>query len=193
MSDVEERKAALRRAARDARRSVDEDDRRFASARIVARLIALRELARADTVALFAPTEEEPDLAEFAAALAARGVRTVWPRVVGDGLELATGALAPGFRGIGEPDGAAVDPRLVDALLVPGVAFDPHGARLGRGGGHYDRLLAAVDPEALRVGVAFACQVVPAIPHEAHDRGVDLVVTERSVHRRGRVPDDEPA
>lgn len=196
MDDVEDRKAALRRSARDARRALDDEDRRIAAATIVARLVALRELARAGTVALYAATDEEPDLTELVGALLARGVRPLWPRVAGEGLELAeatTATLAPGFRGIAEPTGPAVDPRLVDAVLVPGLAFDPHGARLGRGGGHYDRLLAAVDDSALRVGVAFACQVVPAVPREPHDLGVDVVVTERSIHRNGRRLRDAPA
>lgn len=196
MDDVEDRKAALRRTARDARRALDDDARRIASATIVARLLALRELARAGTVALYAATDEEPDLAGLVGALAARGVRTLWPRVVGADLELAEASverLLPGFRGIAEPVGPAVDPRRVDAVLVPGLAFDPHGARLGRGGGHYDRLLAAVDDSALRVGVAFACQVVPSVPRGPHDLPVDVVVTERSVHRHGGRTEDAPA
>jgi 5-formyltetrahydrofolate cyclo-ligase len=196
MDDVEERKAALRRATRDARRSLTVEDRRIASATIVARLIALRELARAGTVALYAATDEEPDQSELAGALSARGVRLVWPRVVGDGLELAPadpGDLRPGFRGLLEPPGPAVDPRDVEALVVPGLAFDPHGARLGRGGGHYDRLLAAVGEDALAVGVAFSCQVVPAIPRGPHDLPVDVVVTDRSVHRRPVRTEDAPA
>lgn len=196
MDEVEDRKAALRRSARDARSSLDDEDRRIASATIVARLLALRELARAGTVAVYAATDDEPDLGELVGALAARGVRTLWPRVVGAGLELAQAGptqLRPGFRGISEPEGPAVDPHVVDALLVPGLAFDPHGARLGRGGGHYDRLLAAVDGSALRVGVAFACQVVPSVPRAPHDLGVDLVVTERSVHRGGARIEDAPA
>ena len=196
VDDVEDRKAALRRSARDARRALDDEDRRIASATIVARLLALRELARAGTVALYAATDEEPDLDGLVGALAARGVRTLWPRVVGSDLELAEASaerLLPGFHGIAEPVGPAVDPRLVDAVVVPGLAFDPHGARLGRGGGHYDRLLATVDGSALRVGVAFACQVVPSVPRGPHDLPVDVVVTERSVHRHGARIEDAPA
>lgn len=196
MDDVEDRKAALRRSARDARRALDDEDRRIASATIVARLVALRELTRAGTVALYAATDEEPDLTDLVSAFAARGVRTLWPRVIGEGLELAEAGrdgLRAGHRGIAEPTGPAVGAHEVDALIVPGLAFDPHGARLGRGGGHYDRLLALVDHAALRVGVAFACQVVPAVPRAAHDLAVDVVVTDRSVHRGGSRAEDAPA
>ena len=185
--DVEERKGALRATARRARRALTADERRVASTTIAARLAALRDLTRAGTVAVFAATDEEPDLTALVAVLRARDVRVLLPRVVGDDLELAelpggADGLVPGYRGLLEPTGARVDEAGVDAVVVPGLAFDPHGGRLGRGGGHYDRLLARVPESAVRVGVCFACQVVPRVPRQRHDRGVDVLVTERSVH-----------
>jgi 5-formyltetrahydrofolate cyclo-ligase len=76
-----------------------------------------------------------------------------------------------------------VDPAVVDAAVLPGVAFDPRGGRLGAGGGHYDRLLARLPTETTRIGVGFACQLVPHVPTEPHDQRVEVVVTEASVHR----------
>jgi 5-formyltetrahydrofolate cyclo-ligase len=193
----DERKAALRASARVARRALSAAQRRTASATIVARLAALRDLAAAGTVAVFAATDEEPDLTDLVALLRARAVRPLLPRVVGDDLEVAEfvdgpDGSAPGFRGLLEPTGARVDEREVEAVLVPGVAFDPTGARLGRGGGHYDRLLARLPDACVRIGVCFACQVVPSVPRLEHDRGVDAIITERSVHRPVRTRDLPP-
>ena len=74
----------------------------------------------------------------------------------------------------------AVDFALADLILVPGLAFTKDGARLGRGGGYYDRLLANCPPRTRRIGVCFAAQIVPAFPIEPHDQRVDRVITESS-------------
>ena len=73
-----------------------------------------------------------------------------------------------------------VDPALVDLILVPGLAFTRDGARLGRGGGYYDRLLANCPPRTRRIGVCFAAQIVATLPVEAHDQCVERVITESS-------------
>ena len=133
---------------------------------------------------------EEVDLATLVAPLHERGARTLFPRVRDERLELVAATdlrtLQLGHRGVREPAGRAVDPGVVDIAIVPGVAFDPRGGRLGGGGGHYDRLLASLAPAAVRIGVAFSCQLVPHLPQEPHDQPVHLVVTERSVHRAAR-------
>ena len=119
-----------------------------------------------------------------------------YPRVDGDALEIVVVDdpvdLVPGHRGILEPVGPAVAPTTVDAVVVPGVAFDLDGGRLGRGGGHYDRLLATLDDDTTRIGVAFSSQVVPVVPSDEHDQPVDIVVTEHAVHQTGarRTPRD---
>ena len=73
----------------------------------------------------------------------------------------------------------------IDLLVVPGLAFNRHGHRLGQGGGFYDRLLSSDEWGGVSCGVAYACQVVPTIPVQAHDRSVDLVVTDHAVARDG--------
>ncbi len=183
-----DRKPALRRTALDARRRLDPAERAAASARITTRLRDLPLLRRVGVVAVYAATADEVDLDAYARWLRGVGVRTLLPRVRGERLELVTvtddAPLRAGHRGVREPGGIVIDPSVVEAVIVPGVAFDPHGGRLGHGGGHYDRLLAGLPSTARRVGVAFACQVVPAVPIEAHDEVVDAVVTERAVHHR---------
>jgi 5-formyltetrahydrofolate cyclo-ligase len=132
-----------------------------------------------------------PDEASVDAALRgaiARGQRVLLPRVIGDGLmefvevRDLDADTAPGAFGIREPvgDAAGVTP---DLVLVPGLAFTRDGARLGMGGGFYDRW-AEANPGARRVGVYFAAQVVGEVPREGHDVGVSAVVTEDGVSLR---------
>lgn len=103
------------------------------------------------------------------------------PRVEGDHLILHWVAgpdeLVKGRFGILEPPASApvADPNGLDLILVPGVAFDREGGRLGRGRGYYDRLLAGTS--AFKVGVCFDWQIVPEVPREAHDIRMDAVVT----------------
>jgi len=188
-----DRKAALRRSVRDARRSLPTPERRQASEAIAARLRLLPELLTARVVLVYAASTTEVDIEDAAEGLRSRGVRTLYPRVDGEDLDLVPVSrieeLVDGHRGIREPTGLAADPSIVDAVVVPGLAFDLRGWRLGQGGGHYDRLLPRIG-DALRIGVAFTCQVVPQVPRDAHDIAMDLLVTERSVHRFERL---EPA
>jgi len=93
------------------------------------------------------------------------------------------GDLVAGAFGVREPGAGArrIEVAALEVLLVPGLAFDETGMRLGRGGGFYDRLLALPDLRARLVGVCFEVQVLPELPVEAHDRAVDAVVTENGV------------
>lgn len=135
------------------RRAVDRPEQR--SEVICERLAGLAALADAHTVMVFTPVPGEPDLRSFAARCRADGRAVVVPE--------------------DEPEPAAID-----LVLVPGVAFTADGWRLGQGGGWYDRFLPMLRPDAVTVGVAFAAQVVDALPVEPHDVRVDLVVTDAS-------------
>jgi len=108
--------------------------------------------------------------------------RTMQARVVTDLADLTLGR-----HKLTEPvAGAAVmDEREIEAVFVPGLAFDASGARLGRGAGFYDRWLSSAAPQARRIGVAFGVQIVDAVPVEAHDVRVDMVVTESGVLTAG--------
>ncbi|MFP7754183.1 5-formyltetrahydrofolate cyclo-ligase [Thermodesulfobacteriota bacterium B35] len=96
--------------------------------------------------------------------------------------------LAPGYCGIPEPVSSQVerhrvDPAEIDVVIVPGSVFDHTGGRLGYGGGYYDRFLSGRTPQALRIALAYELQVVERVPVEAHDQGMDLIVTEETVYR----------
>ncbi len=82
-------------------------------------------------------------------------------------------------------DGRPLVPRLIDLVIVPGLAFDTAGNRLGRGGGYYDRFLRRLRRSATTVGLAFDAQIVDAVPADDRDFGMDIIVTDRRVCRTG--------
>jgi len=101
---------------------------------------------------------------------------------------LALDELESGYKGIREPKASLrrlperiIAPEMIELAVVPGLAFDVTGNRLGRGGGFYDRFLPKLSPSAIVVGLAFDCQVVQSIPVEPHDRCVDLLITETAI------------
>ncbi|MDI1232472.1 MAG: 5-formyltetrahydrofolate cyclo-ligase [Methylobacter sp.] len=97
--------------------------------------------------------------------------------------------LVPGMWGILEPPqqrwgeaGKAIAAKQLDCVLVPGVAFDRNGGRLGNGGGYYDRLLKCVRADTVLIGVCFESQLVEQVVMEAHDVAMDIVITEKAVY-----------
>jgi 5-formyltetrahydrofolate cyclo-ligase len=80
-----------------------------------------------------------------------------------------------------------VGPEQLSVILVPFVALDSSGSRLGHGGGFYDRYLVHLRPEVMRVAVGFKIQLVPEVPSEPHDVKMDALVTEAGVRRFARV------
>jgi 5-formyltetrahydrofolate cyclo-ligase len=121
------------------------------------------------------------------------GKDLLWPRTAEPGRLVFAPCrrwedLVPERYGVLAPppgqEGVALGPE--DLLLVPGVAFDLEGGRLGRGGGYYDRALGEIGKGGpLSVGVGFECQLVDEVPREPHDRTLGAVVTERRLHRVG--------
>lgn len=135
----------------------------------------------ARTVGLFCPLPDEPDLLEL---MTENNRRYVFPRILGESLvwhEVSdVRVLKPnssrGASSLREPcEGGLVALEEIDLLLVPGLAFTIEGARLGRGGGYYDRVLASLGPRTVTAGVCFALQVLDTLPLEAHDLPVQHV------------------
>ena len=110
--------------------------------------------------------------------------RVLTPCLIGGFDELETG-----HYGIREPKAESlrvVPPGEIEAVLVPAVAFDRRGYRVGYGGGYYDRFLLKV-PRAAKIGAAFACQIVPAVPIDRYDAQVERIATEEGII----TPEDE--
>ncbi|MGA1392136.1 MAG: 5-formyltetrahydrofolate cyclo-ligase [Phycisphaerales bacterium] len=179
-------KERLRREIRDRLRAMTADERDHGSRRIVEALRAEPEYANARSILFYVPIGSEPDLRPAIEEAQARGVLVLLPRSRRDppAIELAAlGAerldqLPLDELRVPAPTGPAVDPRTVDLAVVPGVAFDADGGRLGRGGGFYDRLLAALSPATAVIGVCFERQLVERVPRESHDHRVQAVIAE---------------
>lgn len=179
-------KRALRERVIAARDALPADERDAGSRAIAARIAGLPAYVRARCVLLTLPFRSEWDPRALIAAALAAGKTVALPRVDGATRMLDLHAVtdvaretAPGFRGIPEPrpEQPRVDVAAVDFVLVPGVAFDAAGRRLGYGGGYYDRLLALLRADAARVAGAFELQLVPRVPAAAHDLVVDAIAT----------------
>jgi 5-formyltetrahydrofolate cyclo-ligase len=180
-SELTARRAALPRAERAEK-----------SRRIAERLETLAPFRDARVVGLYAPLGAEVDAFEIARRVLARGAAVAFPRAVPGERRLAfarcePGTLVPGPFGAGEPPASLPElaPGALGCVVVPGVAFSEDGHRLGRGGGHYDVTLAGL-PGAVRIGVGFEAQLVPAVPREPHDAGLDVLVTEERTLRFSR-------
>lgn len=155
-------------------------------------LLALRELDGATLVGLYAALDCELGTDEAAAALMARGIALAYPRMVPQQRMLrfhvvrGPDQLEPGLWRIRQPPAGAetVAVDRMDAVIVPGVAFDHRGGRLGWGKGYYDTTLASSE-RPLRVGYAHACQIVHDVPCAKHDVPMDLVISDAGVIRTG--------
>jgi 5-formyltetrahydrofolate cyclo-ligase len=190
----EDATAATKHAARiDAlarRNRLSPAERKSASAAATSNLLGLQGLTDSSVVLAYFALPSEIDPCSGISALRRRGATIVYPRVESDGVlgvhvvddELE---LLPGPFGLSEPSAQAVraDLHLVDAVVVPAVAFDLLGMRLGYGGGYYDRLLPGLRSDCLRIGLAFDEQIVAELPAEKHDEAVDVVVTPTRVIR----------
>ncbi len=185
-------KTELRRRLLARRAAVPIDERRRAAERAAEALLTASAVRQARIVLLHHPIGAELPLGSLPERLRALGVRLGLPRGAAsdDPLELrrwdAEATLRPDAFGVPAPGPEA--PRLraeeVDVVVVPAVAVDASGWRLGRGGGHYDRLLPRLE-KAWRVGWVLAFQRVERLPREPHDQRLDAVVSEAGLQRFG--------
>ena len=182
-------KADIRARMRAQRAQVDATTRRAASDAIIAALLARPEFQRATEVACFLSLPQEIDTAPFLDTCHRLGKHLYVPAWDPDARTYALVRLAPGAAVVPGPHGVPepaprqpVAPRQVEFAVIPGLAFDTHGGRLGYGRGYYDRILAACGPACVKAGVGYAWQVWPKdLPLTAHDVRMNLVVTERAV------------
>lgn len=181
--DTPAAKRALRREMRAALAELDAAEAQRAGEGIADALARDVRFAKAGRVALFVAIAGEPATRPVFESLAARGVVRLLPRIVDEGLEFARverwDELADGPFGIPAPPATAAATPLEsrDWALVPGLAFDAAGGRLGRGRGYYDRAFAGASGPVL-VGVGFARQLVARVPCDSRDRAMDAIVTE---------------
>ncbi|MFD5795877.1 5-formyltetrahydrofolate cyclo-ligase [Streptomyces diastatochromogenes] len=188
----------LRREFLAVRNRLTEDVVREAGDTLAARALELPELARARSVAAYVSVGSEPGTLALLDALRARGVRVLLPALLPDN-DLDWGEYAGpdslariqhgGKMALFEPSGERLGPDAVtaaDVVLLPGLAVDARGMRLGRGGGSYDRVLARLERAGAHpalVVLLYDTEVVARVPAEAHDQPVHAVVTPSGVRR----------
>jgi len=188
---LERLKRAIRREAEANREA--QPDKDATSRLICSKFAALPEYVAAETVMCYVHMGSEVRTQPFLCSTLGAGKQIVVPYCAHDQLGLflldRMEELEVGTYGILEPRlelRALADKRVevgqLDLVVVPGVAFDRRGARLGRGKGYYDRLLARVRPDTLLVAPAFECQLFPEIPAEPHDVYMDKVITEKATY-----------
>ncbi|WP_345580547.1 5-formyltetrahydrofolate cyclo-ligase [Streptomyces prasinosporus] len=191
-------KRMLRREVLAVRNELTADDVRESAAALARQAIGLPELAHARTVAAYVSVGSEPGTLTLLDALRARGVRVLLPALLPDN-DLDWGAYAGedslarvrhgGRMALLEPAGERLGPDAVtgaDAVLLPGLAVDARGMRLGRGGGSYDRVLARLERAGAHpalVVLLYDSEIVGRVPAEPHDRPVHAVVTPSGVRR----------
>ena len=150
-------------------------------------LLGLDALQQAGSLLLFCPLHGEPDPLPLMTELPRQTF--VFPRIDGSHLGLfihTPGCIwVPGPFGLKEPDPLTWErtgPETLDLAILPGLAFDARGGRLGRGKGYYDRLLGHPDFQGVKVGLCWDWQLVGDVPEEAHDIRMDLVVAGGKLH-----------
>ncbi|WP_241831149.1 5-formyltetrahydrofolate cyclo-ligase [Parafrankia soli] len=152
------------------------------------RLLALPEVTAASCVAAYVGMADEPDTAEILTRLRARGVRVLLPVVRAD-LDLDfrefAGTLIPGAMGTREPPPSAplVELAKADVVIVPALAADERGNRLGRGGGSYDRALTRATPGTPVIALLNDRELLGDVPAKPHDRPVTIIVTPTRIVR----------
>lgn len=188
-----EAKQRAREAARRRRDSAHAALKATAPALIASNFFASVPLEEGNCIAGYAAIGSEADPAQLLLRLSGRGYPCVLPRVATRGMPLVFNVwqpgdeLVPGDHGTREPKPDAPEAR-PDIVLVPLLAFDTHGRRLGYGGGYYDRTLEKLRNEGsgvVAVGVAFSAQEAQDLPEEDFDARLDWVVTEKGARAFG--------
>lgn len=177
-------KPELRRLIRTRLAEMPPSARADASAALCSMLRTQSVWRKARNVLYFSPLPDEPNIWPLVEEALASGQPVTLPRYLPaenrytlHTIRRGPRTLEPGPFGILEPTLACpeADPKQLDLVLVPGVAFTLAGGRLGRGKGYFDRLLA--DVPGLKCGVAFDCQIVPEVPLEPHDVHLNCILT----------------
>lgn len=179
-------KASLRKVILSIRDRIPLAVKKIKDKAIEERLFNLNEFRTVKTIFFFASFRSEVDTFGMIGRALEEGKIVVLPRVDGQNLGLymikSLDELVPGYMGIPEPSVLTDDRKVsindVDAIIIPGAAFDETGNRIGYGGGFYDRLLSALQKPVPVIAPTYEEQVINYVPTEPHDRKVNIIITD---------------
>lgn len=191
MEDVKARKSEIRRSTFARRDALSKDERSKKSAAIMERLFGFANFLEARIVLFYMSYSSEVDTEpmvrkalELEKIVALPLVDSKKKEIVPFRIENFDRDLRPRYRGIREPIRQRckqIPVQYINLAIIPGVAFDERGGRIGHGVGIYDRFIPRLDITTRKVALAFECQIVPQIPMEPHDRYTDIIITEKRI------------
>lgn len=176
-------KHLIREAVLRARRAIPTASKESADLAITGRVLSIPAVSGAGSVSVYCSLPEEVSTSKIISSLTAGGKTVALPRVAGGTLAFfgvrGLEDCEPGVFGLMEPKTTCpkVHPTDIGCFLVPGLAFDRTGYRIGWGKGYYDRALAEA-PSAVRIGISYGCQIIDRVPRTAGDIPMNLIVTE---------------
>lgn len=190
-------KKLIRKETLIKRDSIDPEKKQEKDKLIMGRILSLPSFKKANTVLYFASFRSEVSTLQQIEEALKMGKRIMLPKVdkIDKRLRLyeihSIGEIKSGFMGIPEPDVSPERERDIndaDLVIMPGVAFDPKGNRLGYGAGYYDKLLAGLKKKIPLIAIAYEEQIVDSLPAESHDIRVDMIVTDERIIEIQKIP-----
>lgn len=182
-------KKEIRTAMISRRKKLAREDAEALSDIIQHRIMKSRVFERSSAIMAYMPTQNEVRIELLIKTGLDLGKNILLPRVLDQSrmeavpIRSLESNLPAGFKGIREPDPSisAVDPKIIDLVILPGIAYDRNGYRIGFGGGYYDRFIPLLRKDCILLAPAYAFQVLDHIPSEPFDRPVHLIVTEKEI------------
>jgi 5-formyltetrahydrofolate cyclo-ligase len=191
MEDVKARKSEIRQSTFVRRDALSKEERSEKSAAIMERLFGFANFLEARIVLFYMSYKSEVDTEAMVRKALELEKIVALPLVVSKKKEIVPFRIdnldrdvRPAYRGIREPISQRckqIPVQYINLAIIPGVAFDERGGRIGQGMGVYDRFIPRLDVTTRKVALAFECQIVPQIPMEPHDRYTDIIITENRI------------
>jgi 5-formyltetrahydrofolate cyclo-ligase len=191
MQDLKEKKSEIRRETLARRNALSDEDRSQQSKAIMECLFDFANFLEARIVLFYVNADSEVATEAMIDRALAYGkiVAVPWVdqkerQILPLKIDNLDQDVRPGYRGIREPIPQrckAIPVKNVDLAIIPGVAFDERGGRIGHGTGYYDKFIPMLDVTTRKVALAYECQIVPQIPMEPHDRYIDIIITEKRI------------